>query len=329
VAVGVAWAPNMRAPFALLFTAALLAAVSAAHAAPADDAMKSTARRIAKEGLDLYDSGKYKDALDRFVRADQLVHAPTMGLMAARSLAKLGRLVEASERYLTVSQTPLEADASSAFREAIASAASEREALQPRLASVFITVELPADAAGTASVTIDGTAVPAAMIGLKRPTDPGPHTLEATYKDVLKTLSIDLKEGESSPAHFDLRSTAVAPVPSSSSPLRPVGWLTVGLGVAGLSLGAVTGGLAFAKKGELDTKWKCVDNFCPTHAADADVNALNTMRTLSTAGFVAGGLALAGGITLLILAPKPTATSARALWSPRIGFGTVGLQGAF
>lgn len=315
-------ASDMRASIAALLAAASFLAISPAWADSPAEATKNTARRIAKEGLDLYDGGKYQEALERFLRADDLVHAPTMGLMAARSLEKLGRLVEASERYLTVSRTALDAGASAAFREAVASAAKEGDALQPRIPSVFVTLELPPDATGRPSVTLDGAVVPAALFGHKRPTDPGVHTLEATYGEVLKTHRIELKENESRAVHFDLRGTVtVAP----SSPLRTAGWVIAGAGVAGLALGGVAGGLMLAKESELARS--CPNQKCPTSVAGVDDYTTHGM--LSSAGFIAGALALAGGVTLVLVAPKPAAASTSVQWSPRIGLGSFGLQGVF
>jgi len=310
----------MRAAFATLVAAAFLASIPAAAAAPpAEDPTKSAARKIAQEGLDLYDGGKYQDALERFQRADALVHAPTMQLMAARSLAKLGRLVEASERYDAVSKAPLDASASPAFREAVANAGKEREALLPRIPSVVLTVDV---APGVeAAVSIDGVAVPATSLGQKRLVDPGAHTVEARAGGVVKTSRVALKEGETLPVRLDLR-----PAQTPSSPARTVGFIATGVGAAGLVLGAVTGGLAITKKGDLD-RAGCRDNMCPAATAD-DVNGYNSLRTLSGAGFIAGAIVAAGGVTLIIVAPKPAATTG-ARWYPVIGIGSVGLQGAF
>jgi hypothetical protein len=68
--------------------------------------------------MTFYEQRKYAEALDRFDRAGTIIQAPTITLHAARSLDKLGRLIEAAERYRTCISTPLEDKASDAFRAA-------------------------------------------------------------------------------------------------------------------------------------------------------------------------------------------------------------------
>src|ERR1041384_5444151 len=60
---------------------------------------REQARKLASEGFDALERNDYATAEDRFRRADALVHAPTLVVDHARSLAGLGRLVEAHERY--------------------------------------------------------------------------------------------------------------------------------------------------------------------------------------------------------------------------------------
>ena len=61
------------------------------RAPTADAAARSTARKLGQEAVKLYEAGDYAGALEKFNTADSLVPAPTLGLYAARCLAKLGR----------------------------------------------------------------------------------------------------------------------------------------------------------------------------------------------------------------------------------------------
>ena len=167
---------SYRALFSVL-AAALLATSSAAAQPVSSDEARDQARAIGQEGLSYYDQGMYVDALERFERADAIIHAPTLGLMAARSLEKLGRFVEASERYLAVTRMEVDPKASAVWKQSLVDAAKEREALQPRLASVEIVVE--GEGSSGAAVKIDGRALPQALIGAKTPIDPGVHRIEA------------------------------------------------------------------------------------------------------------------------------------------------------
>ena len=70
--------------------------------AQASEADRATARSLAREGHDALLKKDYALAEDRFRRADQLVHAPSLVVDHARALVGLGRLVEAHERYALV-----------------------------------------------------------------------------------------------------------------------------------------------------------------------------------------------------------------------------------
>lgn len=318
----------------LAVAALLLTAAFPCSAAPPDDETKAAARKIAEEGLALYDSGKYQDALDRFVRADAMVHAPTMLLMAARSLVKLGKLVEAADKLAAASQMTLDTAASDAFRKAVADAAKEHAELLARIPTIVLTVDAPGGA--TPTVTIDGVAIPSGALGQKRLVEPGAHTIEARAEGLSTTARVELKEGESRPLHLVL-----AAPPGST--LRTVGWTALGVGAAGLVMGAVTGGLGISKNDEL-TAAGCKDGSCPVKV-QGELGGYETLRALSSAGIIGGAVVLAAGAGILLFAPgpKPAETGARrpgaparhatgslpASVSPWIGFGSVGVRGAF
>lgn len=314
---------TMRAVLACLTAAIFLALAPAAAADPPDDATRAAARKIAEEGLALYDGAKYSDALDRFLRVEALVHAPTMMLMAARSLEKLGRLVESAEKYTAATQVLLGADASDAFHQAVKDAEKERSALLARVPSIVMTVDAPEGAEVT--VTLDGAPIAAASLGQKKLIDPGPHTLAASAGGARSSSSVVVKEGESREVHLDLRTA-----PAAAPPLRTVGWVAVGVGAAGLVAGAVTGGFALAKRGEIDPRGDgCGKDGCFTTAPAGARDGYNTMRTLSAATLWAGGAVALGGTGILIFGPKAAPASTGLRWSPVVGAGTIGIKGAF
>jgi hypothetical protein len=325
---------------ALLSGSLLLAPAALARAQSADEATRDKARQLAQEALDLFDGGKFAQALDRFNAADALVHVPTMQLMAARSLVKLGRLVEALERYDTASRATVDDGASDALRTAVADATRERDALAPRLAAVVLSLDLTPGSTVKAEVTFDGRPVPLELLGQKRSVDPGSHTIEAVQGTVRKSSTIVLKEGESVPLRLDLRADPPRVEPPrvegpragpgpQSSPLRAVGFVTAGAGLVGLAAGAVVGGLAIAKKGELDSGEKgCPEGHCGPMRVN-EVGAYNDLRTLSGAALVAGGVALAGGAALILFAPKARSPKTSLRLAPWIGAGSFGLRGDF
>jgi hypothetical protein len=280
----------------------------------ADDATKATARKIAEEGLSLFNAGQYVEALERFERAGTLVRAPTMGLMAGRSLVKLGRFVEASERFLTAAQMKLDADASDAFRKAQVDAGKEREAIQPRIPSLTIVLE---GGASGGSVTLDGKTLEAGMIGAAVPVDPGQHTVVVTRDKTSKTERLQIQEGEQRRVVLALELP-----PSTTSGLKVAGITGLALGGAGLVAFAVSGGLALSLDSEL--RVPCKDG-CPPELQEKN-STFETLKVVTTASLVTGLLLVGTGALLVGLAPSaPKKAGAR----PFIGVGSAGLKVVF
>jgi hypothetical protein len=164
------------------------------HAARAvDDDERAGARAAATEGAKAFDEKRYADAADFFSRAESVVHSPVHLLYIARSQAALGALVKAEETYRKLSREELAPNAPPAFRKAVEDANRELKELEPRLPRV--TVSVPGHGE-TAVVEMDGKRVPAALIGVPRPVDPGAHKFKATAEGMSKELSVTVKEGE-------------------------------------------------------------------------------------------------------------------------------------
>jgi hypothetical protein len=328
--------------------AGLLAVASPASAQPVDDATRSTARTLGEEGLALLARQQYGEALERFDKALALVQAPTLGVRAARCLEKLGRLVEASERYRLVGGMEIDPTAPPAFREAQveaqAQAQAERDALLPRIPSIVIQVE-GAEVSGV-SLHIDGKPIPVSVVGLKRPIDPGAHHFEARWNERGAVEDRTLQEGESASVILRLppeaprkaprppAAPAPAPTPTrvaaygdESTTQRTVGWIGVSVGGLGILAGVTTWILALDRRADLDDM--CPDRTCdPTPGSTDTIDAYETFRTATVISLVAGGVALGGGITILLTAPSRTAPRVQAV-EPWIGAGSAGIRGAF
>jgi tetratricopeptide (TPR) repeat protein len=328
-----------------------------------DEQTRAAARTIGEEGLKLYDAGNYFDALDRFERADALIHAPTLGLMAARSLVALRRLVEASDRYEDVSQMRVEAKASDAFKDAVVASAKERAALLTRLPFVDVSVEGPG-ATEITELQIDGRTVAPQLLGIRKPInaklplDPGHHRLEVRLGSQEAYERIALNEGDTVRVVLRLGATVdqlahttapdAAPRAPGASASEPEAWSVspeaqrrrttqlaagfVGLGVGAIALitGGAAGGVAIGKKAALDAQCNPTLLTCPTALRD-DVDAYNGLRIASTAGFIVGGVGLALGAALLVTAPRATVKrkDGTLTVTPLIGLVGAGLVGAF
>ena len=179
----------------------LLWAASALADPSAED--RATARSLAGEGYQALQTKDYSTAVDRFSRAGRPGARPTLMIDWARSLeVGLGKLVEAQERYEQIIREGVDAKAPKSWLRALTDATSEVAEIKPRLAWVTITV----NGSNDARVTIDGTAVPPAAIGVRRAVNPGQHIVRIGAKGFLKQQkSVELAEGSDGSVDFQLK----------------------------------------------------------------------------------------------------------------------------
>jgi hypothetical protein len=326
---------------------------SSALADPVSDVDRATARSLAAEAHDALDRKQYAVAVDRFQRADALVHAPTFLLGIARAQVGLGAWIAAQESYARVVREGVAAGSPPPFFKALDEARTELDALIPRVP--YVTIRLEGHVA--ARITIDGIEVPLAALGVKRPVDPGKHVVRveaegfaAVDRPIVAVEAhsdaLDLELGAAiAPKRLDPPAiTAPPPLPlvpspqvtppveppsssSSSSIRRPLGIVAVGVGAAGLGVGLVTGILAIGKHGALKDACTLPGGRCPPAQKDA-LASYTTLGTVSTIGVVVGAAFAAGGVILLLTAPE-AAPERRAWVTPMIGPGWAGAQGAF
>ncbi len=289
----------------------------------------------------------YATAADRFGRAVALVHAPTLLRDLARAQVGLGKLVDAHENYSLIIREGVAPDAPQPWVQALADAKAEIVAIPARLPWVTITVTGPSDPV----VTIDGVAIASASLGVKRPADPGRHEIRASAQGYYTAKkSVTLSEGASVNISFELEEAPpdappepeeTAPVSANEPPPEPA-WRkpaiisAFAVGGAGLALGGITGILAIKKHSQLSPS--CEGGRCgPDQKADLD--KYHTYGTLSTIGFIVGGVGIATGTVLIFVKPRNPETSAtgRAAAKPRsavnvtpfVGLAGAGVEGTF
>ena len=323
-------------------------------AVAASDEEKAGARAAATQGQTAFENKRWAEALDLFTRAESLVHSPVHLLYKARALVQLGQLVKARETYLSISREE-SSSSSQAVLKARDDAAKEEVLLEPRLAN--LTVKLDGPGALEASVIMDGVKVPAALVGVARPADPGQHTLEASGTGVTSDAqTISLKEGGVATVTLQLKATpgaapvvpAAAAQPAapattaavdtsrsthSGNGLRIASYASFAVGVAGVGLGTV---FAVKAKSKYSDGNSLCNNQDPCVLSPADAARREQLgkdgdsaKTVAIIGFVAGGVGLAAGTTLFVLSGKKQSESARAGVQPWIGLGSVGLSGRF
>jgi hypothetical protein len=300
-----------------------------------------------------FQGGDYATAVDKLGRAYQALKAPTLGLWLARSLAKSGKLVEAAERYLEVQRLDSSTGDVAMQKQAKRDAELERDELMPHIPGLLISVRAtdPSDA----EVAVDGVTVSSALLGERWPVNPGRHVVSAKRGQLEARQEVTVAEREERTVVLTLHAPSVspsstgsataerqpeathatnveapapgprkdaAPASDSGSTQRTLAFVGIGTGGASLVLGVVTGIMLGTKKDDLG----CADTHCLV-TQKSDVSSYNSLRTVSSIGFIAGAvLAVAGG-ALLATAPKKTSDAAGL--SLIVDRDRVGLSGVF
>ena len=222
------------------------------------------------------------------------------------------------------------------------------EDVEARLASVILSAK---DRAGVdlvdVTVSVDGKDGPRKLDGRALDIDPGEHTFVFQLADGSRAEQrIFVREREKAksvavtlgslppvaalPAKPASTTTAPEEVPPASgggrSSLKLVGFIAAGAGVAGLAVGTIFGLKASSKLSapQCDTSSKMCDRGVISDARSA--------ATVSTIGFIAGGVLVASGVMLVLLAPKGGGSagietkSAHLSATPMIGMNVGGLS---
>lgn len=343
-----------------------LSATVASSALAQADVDRAAARQLGEDGQKALTALDFKTAEADFARADKLVHAPTLLLGLARALAGQGKLLEAQEAYKRIVREGVAPGSPPVFQKAVEDAYKEVGDVSPKIGAVTITVKTAGGEPQPASlqITWDGQPVNAATLGIRRPSNPGAHTLHATadgYKALDMKINVPVGGGADAPLTLALDPNAPPPSPATTStppaastPASTTGtapsttpgpdqtsagggpgiwpWVALGVGGAGLVAGGVTGFMAMSKHSDLVSA--CGGKPCPP-SKQSDVDSYNTLGLVSTVGFIVGGVGAAAGVALLVLqpnlvsAPAAPTTGSGLRVMPLVGLGTVGAVGTF
>jgi hypothetical protein len=342
----------MRCFVLLSMLCALVWAPAPAFAQESDASARAAARKLGSAGIEAYNAADYPSAADKLDKAYKILKAPSLGLWSARAFVKLGRLLEASERYLEVTRLSTVEGDQRIQEQAKVDARKEYDALTPRISGLV--VKLEGATASQVSLSVDGKPLKSELVGESTPMDPGAHKVLGVRGSERVEVSVTLSEGKEGVAllRFDpnVQPTPAAPVaaagaaPSTSptptepasaaavdqqqstsqaksSPLPVLGWISIGFGGAAIVTGGITGAMAIEKKADLAATGEC-DHGCRDSGRYQN---FQTLRTVSTISFAAGGVLVATGIILLIVAPSKESSTV----SLDVGPGHAALSGTF
>jgi hypothetical protein len=319
-----------------------------AMAAPSA-AERETARRLMDEGKERTRVGDKERAIEAYQKAHDIMKVPTTGIALAKAQLSVGHLVEARDVALEVARMPRENGEPTIFERARREAKELEANIKPRIPTVRITVK-----GGPATkVSVDGGPVPSLLLGEPVAMNPGKHSIIARNADGLeKRAEVDLAERDAKEVELTLPvptpALVIAPVPerphadgesasgsrSESEGRRTTGakvliYGGVGLAIAGLAVGGVTGALTLSKAG--DVKTQCLNGICDP-AAKTDLDSASSLALISTIGFAAAG---AGAVCAVVGLLLPKTHAETALQSPErrtsvwIGPGSTGVRGSF
>lgn len=304
---------------------------------------KETARTVFREGDEKFRAGDFEAAYKAFRAADEIMGVPTTGLEHARSLMMLGRLLEARDLFIKVSNRETQPDELPAQQTARDEAKALAEKLVSRIPAVKVVV-VNAPAGAEVKLRIDDIVIPPASVEFARKVDPGDHTVKAYvagYRPVTRKISvveqeekvveISLEASEEDASLVDPWGNTDHGSDGRGAPIMPtLSWIGFSVGVAGLILAIPSGIFAVSEKSSLEGQ--CGGNVCPQEL-EGDLDTAVAVAHVSTVGFVLAGLGAAVGVTGILLRDSlPDAlasTDAPFTLQPYVGVGTAGFTGSF
>jgi hypothetical protein len=326
---------------ALLFTAALsVCTFSNAAFAQGDAAKLEQATKLYEEATKLLDEKRFDEACPKLEQAVQLVPVASGAQLALGACyegkGKLGSAYRKYEEAAALAKAANQADREQRARDALA-------ALSPRVARLTINPSADMRAVKGFVTKLDGAEAAQTTWGAGQPIDSGDHAVHAEapgYEPL--DVKVTIQDGENRNLEVELSKQGAAPPPSPTatpteapgeegggSPVRTAGLIVGGVGIAGLIVGAVTGGMALGKKSDGDVGCSEGDPpRCPQAAVDARDDGF-TFATISTIGFIAGGALVAGGVVLFVVGGEGSGGERTAFVKTEARPGGVVVSGAF
>jgi hypothetical protein len=321
-----------------------------ALAEPDQVATKAAAQALFDEARALTAAGDFEQACPKLLESARLDPSVGTTYYLADCYEHVGKLASAWTYYNEAAG----AAQAAGQRDRAEFAQKRAEALKPRLIRLVVDVPEPLRALPELRVTRDGVLLGAPLWGTAVPVDPGRHELSASAAGKQRwqhTLDAS-EEGKT----ITVTVPALADPPKPVAPIAPVtttpprlppppkapvketpppsffsgtqrmaGLVAGGAGVVSLGIGSAFGAIAMSKQAESNDGPCDADNFCNAAGKELRRQAISA-ATVSTATFVVGSVALAGGAVLFFTAPTPARPS-----PPRVsvGPGSILFHGSF
>lgn len=261
------------------------------------DTTKKDAQALFGEGNQLFGEGEYLGALEKFRAAYAIFPSPKILLNEATTMRVLGRNIEAIETYEKYLSDP---EKDPAKIEPVRRAVREIDAF---LAHVDLRPSVT-----DASVAVDGKPV---ATDKQLRFDPGEHAIIAQRQGFSQiAINVKLMPGENRVIPLTLlRPNERAADPGALQ--RTIGWVTAGVGAASLAASIVFVVVESSKAKQAASLCQPSTAFQGKEACSAAGSATYdqaaSWRAAANWTSIGGALALAGGVGLVLLAPKKPA----------------------
>jgi hypothetical protein len=282
--------------FAPLVAVLCLVAPAYAETTVQDGDRATQAIELGEQGLELFEQGRWQEALERFQAAEAAYHSPVFVLFSARCLRNSGRLLDAEREFRRLGETPISQSAPTPWLDAQRDGRAELLALERQIPALVVVVE---NASSDAVVTIDGKRVVGAEpVRL----DPGSHLVQVSDGAFAESKTVTLKAAT---LHSMRVRVAVRAEPSEQPKeadhreSSTGAWALVGTGAAVTITGGVLGFLALGRAGDVRSTISraCEGQTCPdSRRPDLESEIGNVERR----GAVAVALVSAGAVTTVI-----------------------------
>lgn len=272
----------------------------------------------------LAQDGKCDEAIPHFVESLKLDTKAITLINLAACEEKTQKLADALGHWVEA-RARAQAEGNAAIQEEAEKKAKALEARIPKLTVVL------AGAPPDAEVVRDGVALGVASLGVPLPVNPGAHTLVVRAKGHADTSeNVTIAEGETKRVELKL-GVAKAEAPSApagpdgsdgaSGKTSPLVYVGFGTAIAGVAVGSIFGVMTLGKGS--DAKTACPSGACTSQTALDDAKSGQTLGTISTIGFIVGGVGAAVGIYGLVWG-KPKANAQVAVSVGPMGGGVRG-----
>jgi len=314
----------------------LLVLLSAASAwAQASYQERRQAEALAREAAVMARQNRLDDALDNLIAADALDPQPSYKVQAAEVLERQGELIGAADMLRqAASANPRQWNQ----KQAVKRAKKLLGEIEDKTPTIEIEVESPSD--GTARITVEGE--PFDPDEGPQPFNPGSYQVEARadgYQSSSQSLELEPGDRASLTISLDMSASPAGEEEVEEEadeggglPVWPavVAW---SVGGVGLLLGTGFGIAAITSTNAVIDDYDCKNNRCPKKARD-DLDTALLNGDISTAGFIIGGVGVAAGTVLWILADpgadeEPAEAASGIELRPWVGPMGAGVAGSF